>query len=404
MLVYWIWLSQLPELSMRHKAMLLQRFSDPEDLYHAEPEALSGIEPQTAKALANKDLTEAKRILGKCTQKGIDILTYNDAQYPSRLRNIPDPPIVLYCKGHVPDLNSRPAIGVVGTRKATPYGIAATRKLSRQIACCGGIVVSGGASGIDSAAMRGALEVEQPVICVLGCGVDVVYPKSNRQLFADTVRNGCLLSEYPPGDQPERWHFPQRNRIISGIANGVLVTEAPEISGALITARQALEQGRDVYTVPGNIDVATNAGSNALLQDGAAVVFSGWDIMQEYAAQYPDTVGNRPVPARDDERPNDIQMVAQPSQAPISGASDKKDIDKKPANSYIGIENPSSDLTAEEQSLLDTLSIQPQPVDDVIAQADLPAARVLSILTKLALKGLVINHPGRRVSASNRRK
>ncbi len=404
MLVYWIWLSQLPELSMRQKAMLLQRFSDPEDLYHAEPEALSGIEPQTAKALANKDLTETRKILAKCTQKGIDIITFRDAQYPFRLRNIPDPPIVLYCKGHVPDLNSRPAIAVVGTRKATPYGIATTRKLSRQIACCGGIVVSGGASGIDSAAMRGALEVEQPVICVLGCGVDVVYPKSNRQLFADTVRNGCLLSEYPPGDQPERWHFPQRNRIISGIANGVLVTEAPEISGALITARQALEQGRDVYTVPGNIDVATSVGSNALLQDGATAVFSAWDILREYAAQYPDTVSNRPIPVRDDEKPTDIQKVAQPRQTPLSKASDKKDIDKKPANSYIGIENPSADLTAEEQRLLDALSVQPQPVDDVIAQADLPAAKVLSMLTKLALKGLVINHPGRLVSASNRRK
>jgi len=244
------------------------------------------------------------------------------------------------------------------------------------------------------------METGNPVICVLGCGVDVAYPPQNRHLFAETAKNGCLISEYPPGSRPERWHFPQRNRIISGMANGVLVTEAPERSGALITARQALEQGRDVFVIPGNIDVETCAGSNSLLQDGAAAVLTGWDVVKTYEAQYPDTVADRPLGLLQPEIIADVPMVAQRENNP----SDKKDIDILLKTPYIGKENTQPELSEEEQQLLAVLTDEPQPVDTVLARLDMPSARALSLLTKLALRGSVINHPGRLVSAGKPRK
>lgn len=400
MLLHWIWLAQMESITLHQKLQLLQRFPEAEDLFFAEEEKLSDLDPKILQALSDKDLTEARKIHNKCLQRDITLLPITDSAYPARLRNIPDPPILLYCKGQLPNMAEKPVIGIVGTRKATPYGLTATKKLSRQIAACGGIVISGGAAGIDTAAMQGAMETGNPVICVLGCGVDVAYPTKNRPLFAQTAQNGCLLSEYPPGSAPERWHFPQRNRIISGMANGVLVTEAPEKSGALITARQALEQGRDVYVIPGNIDVATSAGSNGLLQEGATAVLSGWDVVKTYESIYPDTVADRPLGIVAPEIIPDIPKVAQPEKV----LPDKKDIDILPKTTYIGKENKQPDFSSEEQQILAALTQTPQPVDEVLARLEMPAARALSLLTKLALKGAVINHPGRLVSASIRRK
>ena len=239
--VYWIWLSLLPDLSLRQKNQILQHFSDAEELYFAEKEKLEELPADVVKVLGNKDLAAAEKVLRTCTRKSIEILTCADSRYPRRLLNIPDPPIVLYYSGHLPDWEYQPVVSVVGTRKASPYGLATAKKLSRQIAACGGLVISGCANGIDSAAMQGAMEVGSVTVGVLGNGVDVVYPRNNRNLYAKVAKCGCLISEYEPGSKPERWHFPQRNRIMSGIANCVLVIEAPDPSGALITARCALE-------------------------------------------------------------------------------------------------------------------------------------------------------------------
>jgi len=209
-----------------------------------------------------------------------------------------------------------------------------------------------------------------------------------------------LISEYPPGSRPERWHFPQRNRIISGVANGVLVSEAPQKSGALITARAAMEQGRDVYVIPGNIDNPNCEGSNALLQEGAGAVFSGWDIMREYEAMYPDVVSKSPL-VSEPEMPRESLHVAQPEN-PISRVTDKKVVDKPRQNSYIGIEK--SDFSEEEEKILSLLGSSPKHMDDVIAEANMSAGKVLSIVTKLTVKGVVISHPGRMVSCRLQRK
>lgn len=369
--------------------LLLEKFPDPEDIYRLKNYKDLGLTPQQEQVLLDKDLHQAQTIENICRRKDIGILTFSDEMYPDRLRNIDSPPLVLYYKGILPDFDGKPMVGIVGTRKASAYGLNTARQFGKQIADGGGIVVSGGADGVDSLALQGAMETGGQTVTVLGCGVDVTYPAKNRRLFMDLTENGCLLSEYIPGDGPERWHFPARNRIISGLSNGVLIVEAPAKSGALITARDALEQGRDVYVVPGNIDTPTCQGSNALLREGAVAAFSGWDILKEYQMLYPETVRERqPLPKKAEAKA--AQTVRLPQ-------IDKKGIDKLPVAAYSGKDNNDT-LTPEEKCILVCLDVRPKPVDDVIAQVGEPAGRVLSVLTKLALKGMVINHPGRLVS------
>lgn len=408
MLLYWIWFAALKELSGTQKRILLEHFSDPEEIYCATESALScvaGLEPQSVQALKDRDLSDAKRILKICTEKEIKFLTYGDAAYPNRLRNIDEPPVVLYYKGSLPAFESTAIIAVVGTRKATAYGLGTARNMSRQIAACGALVVSGAAFGIDAMAMQGAMEAGCPVVGVLGCGVDVVYPKSNRHLFAQILEKGCLISEYPPGTPPLKWNFPRRNRILSGMANGVLVIEAPKISGALSTARWALQQGRDVFVVPGNIDVVACEGSNALLQEEANAACSGWDVVKEYVPLYPGRLEKKPVPTAVteffEEKP--AALVAQKTALPVkekpnNRKNDKKSIDNGQICPYSGIKDTLPDLNGEEQAILACLSSQPRPVDEVIAETGLPASKVLGMLTMLALKGAVVNHPGKSVS------
>ena len=208
--VYWIWFAKLKGISLHKKQQLLISFRDPEEIYQADPKAFP---EELREALAEKDLTEAIEIYRQCTSRGIGILAYGDSAYPERLRNIEDPPMVLYFKGKLPDWQAQPVIGVVGTRKASPYGLQAAHLLASQIAVCGGLVVSGAATGIDTLSMEGALDVGMPTVGVLGGGVDVVYPASNRNLYHRTEETGCLLSEYPPGSRPFPGNFLHRNRI-----------------------------------------------------------------------------------------------------------------------------------------------------------------------------------------------
>ena len=411
MLQHWIWFATRPNLSDRVKANLLQHFHDAEDIYFADPKAFEVVEGMTAEAaesLQDKDLAQAGKIREECARKKIQILTYRDAAYPNRLRNIADPPMVLYYKGTLPDFDSLPLIAVVGTRRATAYGLTVAKRMGYQIAACGGVVVSGVASGIDAMAMQGALTADAPVIGVLGCGVDVVYPVSNRSLYEDTERYGCLLSEFAPGTEPFRWNFPKRNRIISGLSCGVLVVEAPEKSGALITARQAADQGRDVFVVPGNIDVPSCAGSNALLRDGAIMVGSGWDVLSEYEALFPGKIENRSKPSRQIAYPDEVERqtaeekpLPKVAQKPsIFGRRDKKkkkEIDSGTSTQYIDAEKKHPPMTEHEKTVYELVQQGNTLVDDLMAAAALPAGAVLAALTMLEVKGLLQRLPGKRV-------
>ncbi len=413
MLIHWIWLATRPNLNDRDKLAVLEHFQDPETVFFADPGSYEQVECLTAEgreALRDKDLLPAEHILADCARGKIHMLTFRDAQYPARLRNIADAPLVLYYKGTLPDFDGCPVIAVVGTRKASMYGLTAAKRMGFQIGKCGGVVVSGVASGVDGMAMQGALTAGQTVVGILGCGVDVVYPPSNKALFADTERFGCLMSEFPPGTPPYKWNFPKRNRVISGISDGVLVVEAPERSGALITARQAAEQGRDVFVVPGNIDVPTCVGSNALLRDGAIMVSSGWDVVSEYQHLYPERIRKDTTPSRQRAYPDEItppeeQTEAKVAQKPMlpdhskaaKPKNDKKVIDNAETTAYSDGNKLPDGLTTEEKAIVTALQGGERLVDEVIAQSGLPAGKVLATLTLLEVKGVVRTLPGRRV-------
>ena len=244
----------------------------------------------------------------------------------------------------------------------------------------GALVVSGLARGIDSAALRGALRAGGTVAAVLGNGLDVVYPKENRYLYEDVAASGALISEYPPGTPPEGRHFPVRNRILSGLSLAALVVEAPERSGALITAASAMEQGRDVFAVPGPIDAPASVGCNRLIRDGAGLVTDAWDILSAYEARFPEKLH------RDEAREEpavlgyQARQKAEPKEVPPSLSLSKNDLS----------------LTDDQILLLRTLTEEPVLVDDLIEQTQIPTRRVLSALTVLEIEHLVTQHPGKR--------
>ena len=397
MSVYWIWLSQHPELTEQEKQALARCCPDPEDLYFPDREGPWAEEMAEVirKARSSRDLQTAEKILRACAGASVQIFTLGDAHYPERLRNIPDPPLVLYYKGILPDLDALPTIGVVGTRQASAYGASTACQLGFQIVKCGGAVVSGMAVGIDGAAMDGAIRAGGPVVGVLGCGLDRIYPRANKALF-DAMKDHCILSEYPPGTPPHKWNFPRRNRIISGLSNGVLVVEAPERSGSLITAHQAAEQGRDVFAVPGNVDLPGFTGSCQLLREGAIPVTSGWYVISEYERLYPGKLrrdmSSVPVAAPVTQAPAPVKQVRKtPEQAPAP----KKDIDKAPSRPYIDLNEILPKLSEDERTLVEALRDGPRQADDVIAGTGLTTGKFLAAMTTLEIRGIVKRLPGK---------
>ena len=413
MLVHWIWYATRPGLGDHGKAELLEHLNTPEAVYEADETALKALNlnEKIRASLLDKDLKESHAILARCREKKISVLTFRDAAYPQRLKAIHDPPMVLYYKGQLPEFDDLPVIGVVGTRSASAYGLSTAKRMGYEIASCGGAVISGLASGIDAMAMKGALTAGGCVIGVLGCGADVVYPAENRALFSDMERYGCILSEFPPETRPLGRNFPRRNRIISGLSCGVLVVEAPEHSGALITANLALDQGRDVFTIPSNIDNPAGKGTNQLLRSGAAPVETGWDVVEEYQSQFPDKI-HRSEPAKafraypdelrqaEENARKRIRKVAQTPKRPEPKSPEappaaKKDIDKRPSAPYIDLNKIESGLSANERAITACLKEGRRLVDDVMADSGLSAGTVLATLTLLEVKGVIRRLPGK---------
>ena len=382
-LKYWLWLTELPGLTNQTRLALLRHFPTPEDVYYADPEEVlltEGITREQAKLLEDKDCSGADRILADCQRLDLDLLTIQDAGYPNRLRNIYDPPCLLYVRGRLPAIDDEASIAVVGTRDCTPYGVSCAEKLGYGLAAGGAVVVSGLARGVDSAALRGALRAGGTVTAVLGNGLDVVYPPENQYLYEDVAAAGALISEYPPGTPPEAKHFPVRNRIMSGLCLGTLVVEALARSGALITAGTALEQGRDVFAVPGPIDAPTSVGCNRLIRDGAGLVSDAWDILGEYEPRFPDKLrreGARETPA-------------------VLGYQARQKTEPKPVPPSVSLSHNDYSLTDDQICLLRALTEEPMLVDDLIELTDIPTRRVLSALTVLEIEHLVTQHSGKR--------
>ena len=392
-LKYWVWLSEVKGLTNRSKLLLLDHFGTPENVYYADEDEyrlVPGIELRQTALLAEKSTEQADRILGACSRLGLRLLTMQDADYPLRLRSIFEPPVLVYVKGNLPVIDEEVTLAMVGTRKATPYGVEAAEKIAYGLCKQGAIVISGAAAGIDSASHRGALRAGGKTVAVLGCGVDVVYPAGNEWLYRDIAASGALVSEYPPGSAAEAWHFPARNRIISGLSLGTIVVEAPEKSGALITAGTALEQGRDVFAVPGPIDAPMSRGCNRLVADGAAALITdSWDVLREYEAMYPHKILGERV-----ELPRTLGYQAREEQSHAK----KEEAAETPALPRLDLAKNDAGLTDDQMTILRALKGGAMQVDDIIEQTDLPTRRVLSALTMLELEGFVEQGGGKHFS------
>lgn len=347
-------LSMVPGVGTGRLHALLARFGTAAAVLDAPPRALAavpGVGPQTAAAIAAFDgLDEAEAQLERAAQAGVTLVAAWDARYPEALRQIYDPPALLWMRGTLVPDDAR-ALAVVGTRRATDYGRRAAYDLAEALARHGYSVVSGLAYGIDAAAHRGALDGGGRTLAVLGSGLDCVYPRRHAGLAREVAEQGAVLSEYPFGTAPDAPNFPRRNRVISGLCRGVVVVEAFEKGGALITARLAMEQNRDVFAVPSPIYSAAGQGANALLQDGAKLVRSVDDILEEYAHLAP-----APGP---------------PAAAPVP------------------------ELSGVEQQLYDALDTEAVHIDVLCARTGLDAATALVSLLGLEFKGLVRQMAGK---------
>lgn len=391
---YWVWLSAL-DLRPRTKLVLLDRFhGDPMELYYSTDAELRDVDGVTAGDLARmgrRELDTAMDILARCEAWGITILTMQDAAYPKRLQNIYDPPVVLYGKGRLPVMDEEAAIAVVGTREPTPYGVKMAQRLGYELTKCGGLVVSGLTRGIDRLGAVGALRAGGRVVGVLGTGLDA----GSGGIYDDVAAVGALLSEYPPGAKVQKSNYRLRNRITAGLSVGVAVVEAPEHSGALLFADEALEQGKEVFSVPGNVDAPNSVGTNRLIQEGAKPVENGWNILSEYTGLFPGKLREYTdkTPEQMPEKPGpyaDFVKVREPAA--------KKVIDKKKSEEYKynDLGKQLEGLTAAQLTIVGALTVPSMHIDDVIEATGLDARTVLSELTMLEIEGMVRQEPGKR--------
>lgn len=288
--VYWIWLSLACTPGTATFPRLIDKFGNAKDVYDANIKDITRcIDPRSSDRtkLSDKSLDRATEIFEFCNKKAIGMLVYDDEEYPSALKKIKSPPVMLYYRGKLPDFNSGFYASIVGTRSISDYGRKNAFKISFDLASAGATIVSGMAMGIDGIAHAAALEAGKSTVAILGSGIDVCYPAPHLTLARNIVKEGCILTEYPPHTPPSKNNFPTRNRLISGLSAATIVIEGKERSGARITAACALEQGRDVYALPGNIGSQNSEVTSLLLKNGAKVVTSADDIVRDYQDKYP---------------------------------------------------------------------------------------------------------------------
>ena len=347
-LPFWLALNRISTLGARRIRHLIETFGDAKNAYYASEKQLSelGLPPKVLAAfLREREQIDPQQVWQHCRDLGINFIVLNDQNYPALLKEIYDPPAVIYFRGDL-QLLSQFTIAVVGSRKTTAYGRSVAEKLAADLARQGVVIVSGMARGIDSCAHRGALKALGKTAAVLGSGLDVCYPPENRNLMEEIIKNGVVLTEFPPGTQPKPAHFPMRNRIISGLSHGVLVVEAAEKSGALITADCALDQGREIFAVPGSIHSPLSRGCHRLLKEGAAVCETAADILFALG----------------------------------------KNVSEEAATAV--------DLTPKQEAVLAALEYEPVHFDQLIVLLGLPAAELNGLLLELELAGMIKKMPG----------
>ena len=328
-------------------------------------------------------LGDAYRIMEKTEKLKGRIITFDSDEYPSRLRNIFAYPAVLYVRGELPDFDDNLYIAMVGTRKCSQYGINAAVKISGELAAKGAVVVSGLAEGIDGAAHSAAITAGGKTVAVMATGLDRVYPNSNKGLFEKIVENGAVVTDYPPGAELSGRNFPVRNRLISGISAGAVIVEASMRSGALITANHAIEQGKDVFAVPGNIFRDNLAGNNMLLKQGAIPVTCAADILEEYEYKYLDRIEMSKLRLE----PRAVKK-SESSKAEVSEKAEKAE-KKVPQRRELPPE-----MSEESKRVYAVLEGEAKSTDDISAESGLPFHTVASALTELEIYGMVRSFPG----------
>lgn len=348
-------LTFIPNFGPRRFKKLLEAFGTVKDIFEAPAEEISrieGMKQEMALAIGHESLLEkADKEIKKASNHDVDIIPYEAKNYPEALKSIDDSPIVLYVRGKIP-VNDKPMIAVVGSRISSLYGQRIAKEISCDLARAGITIVSGMARGIDTAAHEGALEADGTTIAVMGSGLNFIYPAENKKLAERILKKGALISEYSMDVSPEAKNFPIRNRIISGLSKAVLVAEAREKSGALITADIALEQGRDVFAVPANVDSTKSRGSNSLLKQGAKFVTDAADILEELGFSV---------------------TLSEP------GAKKGEAVQS---------------LDGDEKKILSFLDSEPVAMDELLERASIPANRVMTALSFLEMKKLIKKVPG----------
>jgi DNA processing protein len=354
---YWLALNFVPGIGSVLFRRLIDRFRSAEAVFRAPEKELLKVEGVSRNLILEiqKGPPEkrVRRELTLLNEIGAKLITFQDELYPKRLKEIYDPPPLLYLRGEIKEEDEL-AVAIVGSRKTTPYGRWMAEKISQDLSQHGITIISGMARGIDSVAHWGALSSGGRTIAVLGCGVDVIYPTENRGLSKKIIEQGALLSEFPIGTPPESGHFPRRNRIISGMAIGVVIVQAGERSGALITAGYALEQGREVFAVPGNVGTETSRGANRLIREGAKMVESSEDILEEILPQW----------------------------------KKEKEVGLEENKIFL-------DLSEEEKKLYSLLGGDPIHIDALIRESQFEPGQVSSLLLNLEMKGLITQWPGK---------
>lgn len=396
---YWVWLQLALGVGNRKTDAVLQTYDDPWEFYgdvKAGHRILQCFNNEEVARLKACPLEKALEVLNKCRESGITVLTPSDPGFPSRLINIYETPCALYIKGDLGKIDDEPAVAVVGTRDMTEYGAQAAFKISRDLAAAHVTVVSGMAAGIDACAHKGALASGGRTVAVLGCGVDVVYPSGNRNLYEAISKMGVLLSEYPPGTKPIGHHFPWRNRIIAALSLGLLVVEAPEKSGALISASYALEQGKDVFAVPGSIFHPNAKGTFQLLKDGASPVSCAEDILEVYEDTFPDKI--------EKNRSKKSGLLASTN---VKNSKMEKKTEESPVEEALPKQSSVHTADAQEKlremgegylKIYMALSGEPRSLDTLAEELSMPVHLLASVLTELEILGYAASHPGKRYS------
>lgn len=362
---YWIWLAQALGAGARVDE-ILSAFPDPKEIYEADETVriISGVfTRRQLRKLEETEISDAENIIELCRRNGWNIVTPADREYPAGLRKLADMPLVLYADGDITCVRGKVMIGVVGTRKPCNESISVARRIGFDLASAGAVTVSGGALGIDSAAHESAMNAGGKTVCVLGCGLGTDYLKDNEAMRRQISRNGALVTEYPPFAAASKTTFPVRNRIISGMSHGVLVVEAGEKSGSLITAKRAAEQGRDVFSIPGSVLTTAYSGANNLIRDGARAVTCAADILESYAVMYPDRLNMAAIGRK------------MPEQSALKPTPQKK-------------ENPQG-LDPDTAAVYNLFGEEPLHPDEISARCGMNSSKVISALMQLEILGLV---------------